>query len=106
MHGISLSQEHLINLNSCTGASEVPSGTVVGIRLLNNLVPSHKEVGYSDNRSGSRACFQISNCRWAHYILTKGSFVGGKVASWGDWLSFGLEEALDKMAEVALLLTN
>ena len=34
VHGISCSLEHLINLSSCTGASKVPSGTVVGIRLF------------------------------------------------------------------------
>ena len=44
MHGISLSQEHLINLNSCTGAKKVPSGTVVGIKLLNNLDPSPRKL--------------------------------------------------------------
>ena len=57
------SQEHLINLSSCTGASKVPSKTVVGIRLFEQSCYQPYEVGYSDGRSVSRACLQIATCR-------------------------------------------
>ena len=80
VHGISLSQEYLVNLSSCTGASKVPSGTLVGIRLFEQSCsqPYAVMVGLAPELA-------------SRYLLAgglttfspKASLVGGRVASLG-----------------------
>ena len=77
------SQEHLINLSSCTGASKVPSGTVLGIRLFEQSCPSHRKLAVV---MVGLAPEHAPDYRLAGGLATfspKASFVGCRVASLG-----------------------
>ena len=75
MHGISRSQEHLINLSSCTGASKYLQGQYLVLDYLNNLVPSC-----------SKLTVVMIGLVWLQSMPSDSYlhlFVGGRVASLG-----------------------
>lgn len=81
LHGPSPLQLHLINFTTLSGANGMPSGTVVGRRVLED---SSRIYPYSwGSRLGGSsdvACFQIAVCRWARLTFsTNASVDGGSV---------------------------